>query len=174
MEKAAPQDRRRKRREYLLHCCNIPSTRNIRLTWDKGRGEEDAGKPGDPHTHRRPGRGRGKARGAQEGSDHRILRCVTWMQVSPPPCIIQSFSGHVSRGLVTVPDVPLAFYPLGSTVIVRHLRHGEGGKQSFLTGHQHPISCVAISKSGKFVATGEEHEIGTKVHSSNCVVLYRN
>ena len=31
-----------------------------------------------------------------------------------------------------------------------------GGSQKLALGHRHPISCVSLSPSGQFLATGEE------------------
>jgi WD40 repeat protein len=57
----------------------------------------------------------------------------------------------------------VAYYPLGSSVVVWPLGGNGGEKRSFLTGHTYRIGSIAISKSGKFVATGETHLVGTKV-----------
>ena len=79
------------------------------------------------------------------------------------------FSGGVPGGLACSPSGDKAFYPLGNSVVVRHLGGGGGGvggaKMTFLTGgHTHPISCLHLSEAtGAFLATGEEHQIGTKV-----------
>ena len=43
-------------------------------------------------------------------------------------------------------------YPLGCTVIIRELGTN---KQEFLSGHSNNVSCLAVSKSGKFVASGQ-------------------
>ena len=43
-------------------------------------------------------------------------------------------------------------YPLGCTVIIRNVTTT---KQSFLKGHSNNISCLAVSKSGKFIASGQ-------------------
>ena len=72
-------------------------------------------------------------------------------------------------GLVARPGLPMAFYPLGSTVVVRHLGSVAGAapnRQAFLVGHEHPICCVALSQSGKYLVTGEQHDVGTKVRRS--------
>jgi hypothetical protein len=74
-------------------------------------------------------------------------------------------SGSVANGLVCRPHLPFAFYPLGSTVVVRHLNVAatSSKRQSFLVGHDYVISCVDLSESGKYLITGETHQIGTKV-----------
>ena len=69
--------------------------------------------------------------------------------------------GTIKNGLRCDPSGSKAYYPLGSSVTVRHV--AAGGGQEFLTGHTHPIGCLALSNSGKFLATGEKHMIGSKV-----------
>ena len=71
-------------------------------------------------------------------------------------------------GLVARPGLPMAFYPLGSTVVVRHVGNVAGApsnRQAFLVGHEHAVSCVDLSQSGKYLVTGEQHDVGTKVRS---------
>lgn len=41
-----------------------------------------------------------------------------------------------------------------------------GGQKSFLTGHTYLIGSIAMSDSGKYLATGETHQVGTKVRVS--------
>lgn len=75
-------------------------------------------------------------------------------------------SGSVPGGLVARPGLPMAFYPLGSTVVVRHIGTAAPfNRQAFLVGHEHTISCVDLSPSGKYLVTGEGHDVGTKVRT---------
>eukprot|EP01135_Chromosphaera_perkinsii_P007615 Nk52_evm71s914 gene=Nk52_evmTU71s914 len=67
------------------------------------------------------------------------------------------FGGKVPQGLVVHPGQKHACYPLGSTVVVRDL---ETGNQSFLHGHTNTLSCLAISKSGRYVASGQITHMG--------------
>ena len=69
--------------------------------------------------------------------------------------------GTIRNGLRCSPCGDKAYYPLGSSITVRHV--AAGGGQEFLTGHTHPIGCLALSNSGKYLATGETHLIGSKV-----------
>mmetsp|Transcript_22139 Transcript_22139/g.36672 ORF Transcript_22139/g.36672 Transcript_22139/m.36672 type:complete len:608 (+) Transcript_22139:46-1869(+) len=62
------------------------------------------------------------------------------------------FGGSVSRGLVVHPNGKEYLFPLGSTVIVRDVKNPRN--QYFLQGHSDRISCLALSRSGKYVATG--------------------
>jgi len=48
-------------------------------------------------------------------------------------------------------------YPLGSTIIIRHII---SRIQSFLRGHDNDISVMALSKSGKFLASGQRTHMG--------------
>jgi len=75
--------------------------------------------------------------------------------------LVIGFSGNVRGGLAS--NGRRAFYPLGSTVVARAL--GEGG-QNLLTGHAHNVCCLSLSDSGSLLATGEEHQIGTKASST--------
>ena len=81
-------------------------------------------------------------------------------------------------GLVARPGLPMAFYPLGSTVVVRHVGTAAGApssnRQAFLVGHEHTISCVALSHSGKYLVTGEKHDVGTKVRSWGRIEILSN
>ena len=82
--------------------------------------------------------------------------------------------GSVPGGLVARPGLPMAFYPLGSTVVVRHVGSTAGGvpsnRQAFLVGHEHNISCVDLSVSGKYLVTGEHHDVGTKVRKYDFIL----
>ena len=55
----------------------------------------------------------------------------------------------------------LAYYPMGSSVVVWPL--GGAGHKSFLTGHTYLIGSIALSDSGKYLATGEIDVVGSKV-----------
>lgn len=59
------------------------------------------------------------------------------------------------------PNKGLAYYPMGSSVVVWPFR--EEGQKSFLTGHTYLIGSIALSDSGRYLATGETDVVGTKV-----------
>lgn len=63
------------------------------------------------------------------------------------------FNGSVPRGLVLHPGDKHLIYPLGSTIVVKHLL---SNSQHFLQndGHEHTVSCITLSKSGKYLASG--------------------
>ncbi|XP_064180207.1 cilia- and flagella-associated protein 52 [Anguilla rostrata] len=69
------------------------------------------------------------------------------------------FNGHVFSGLRVHPDKEHLIYPLGCTVILKSLKHS---KQEFLQGHTNNVSCITVSKSGKYVASGQVTFMGFK------------
>ncbi|XP_064890452.1 cilia- and flagella-associated protein 52-like isoform X1 [Columba livia] len=69
------------------------------------------------------------------------------------------FNGHVPCGLICHPDREHVLYPLGCTVVIQHL---DTKKQSFLHGHTDNVSCVAVSRDGMYVASGQVTCIGFK------------
>eukprot|EP00002_Diphylleia_rotans_P013043 TRINITY_DN253_c0_g1_i1.p1 TRINITY_DN253_c0_g1~~TRINITY_DN253_c0_g1_i1.p1 ORF type:complete len:608 (-),score=132.32 TRINITY_DN253_c0_g1_i1:424-2247(-) len=70
------------------------------------------------------------------------------------------FEGKVNNGLIVHPNKKHIIYPLGSTVVVKEVGGAEG--QTFLQGHTDRVSCVAVSKSGRFVASGQITHMGFK------------
>lgn len=76
------------------------------------------------------------------------------------------FDGTVPSGLAIHPSRQHIIYPLGSTLVIKNLletgKSGSTAKDSsrFLRGHTGAISCVAISKSGKYVASGQHIHMG--------------
>uniref|UniRef100_A0A8C7SQR1 Cilia- and flagella-associated protein 52 n=1 Tax=Oncorhynchus mykiss TaxID=8022 RepID=A0A8C7SQR1_ONCMY len=69
------------------------------------------------------------------------------------------FNGHVFSGLRVHPDREHFIYPLGCTVILKSLKDG---KQEFLHGHTNNVSCVTVSKSGRYIASGQVTFMGFK------------
>eukprot|EP00043_Microstomoeca_roanoka_P004630 m.50923 g.50923 ORF g.50923 m.50923 type:complete len:610 (+) comp12578_c0_seq1:124-1953(+) len=63
------------------------------------------------------------------------------------------FGGSVRDGLHVHPERQHIVYPLGCTVVVEKI----GGKRSqqFLQGHTDAVSCVVISPSGRYIASGQ-------------------
>lgn len=53
-----------------------------------------------------------------------------------------AYSGNVFDGLLLHPDNEHIIYPLGTTVVVRHIL---SRSQTFLRGHNHNISCTIQS-----------------------------
>lgn len=69
------------------------------------------------------------------------------------------FNGQVRKGFILHPDDKHVVYPLGSTIVVRNLLKNN---QHFLhkDGHDQNVSCLAISSSGKYLASGQETHMG--------------
>ena len=66
----------------------------------------------------------------------------------------------MQNGLLVDSNQGMAYYPLGSSIVALPLR---GGQKSFLTGHTYLIGTIAISNSGRYLASGETDNVGTKV-----------
>ena len=43
-------------------------------------------------------------------------------------------------------------YPLGCQIVIQNLNTG---KQQFLRGHENNVSCISMSKTGKYIASGQ-------------------
>lgn len=67
--------------------------------------------------------------------------------------------GNVPGGLLVHPDKNHLIYPLGNTIVIKNLGTN---CQEFLSGHTHNVSCVAVSKIGCFVASGQSTHMGFK------------
>jgi WD40 repeat protein len=67
------------------------------------------------------------------------------------------YKGDVIQGLLLHPDNEHIIFSLGSTVIVRDI---VSRGQTFLRGHDNEITCLAISPSGKFIASGQKTHSG--------------
>ena len=65
---------------------------------------------------------------------------------------VSSIPGSVPHGLLVHPDGEHLIYPLGCTVVIENIKTHE---QNFLSGHTNDVSCLAVSKSGKYVASGQ-------------------
>jgi len=69
------------------------------------------------------------------------------------------FEGRIPSGLKVHPDRQHLVYALGCTVVVEDI---QSGKQDFLTGHSNDVTCIAISKSGRYIASGQLTYMGFK------------
>ncbi len=67
------------------------------------------------------------------------------------------FSGRVTEGLVLHPDNEHILYPLGTTIVLRHIITRT---QHFLRGHDNDISVITVSNSGKYIASGQKTHSG--------------
>jgi hypothetical protein len=68
------------------------------------------------------------------------------------------FGGEVSNGLILHPDGSTIIYPLGSTVVLRDKL--DPRSQEFLQGHTDRVTCLAMSPSGRFLASGQATYMG--------------
>lgn len=67
------------------------------------------------------------------------------------------FTGQVVQGLILHPDNEHLVYPLGSTIVIRHV---VSRAQHFLRGHDQRVSCITVSKSGNLLASGQQTYMG--------------
>ena len=72
---------------------------------------------------------------------------------------IIGFSGKVPDGLILHPDNETLIFPIGSQIIIRNVLSRQ---DSFLRGHDNDISTMALSKSGKYLASGQRTFSGFK------------
>jgi len=59
--------------------------------------------------------------------------------------------------LVLHPDNEHIIYPLGTTLVVRHIITRS---QQFLRGHDNDISVITVSNTGKYIASGQKTHMG--------------
>ncbi|XP_033751750.1 cilia- and flagella-associated protein 52-like [Pecten maximus] len=71
---------------------------------------------------------------------------------------IVGYSG-ISNGLHVHPDEQHLIYSLGVTVIIENI---ETKKQQTLMGHSGNVSCLTVSNSGKYIASGQAIHMGFK------------
>lgn len=69
-------------------------------------------------------------------------------------------SGSTPRGLIIHPNGKHILYPIGNKISIQDWSTKQ---QSFLTGHTNIISAMDVSRSGKYVASGQINHIGFKV-----------
>ncbi|KAK3091565.1 hypothetical protein FSP39_020840 [Pinctada imbricata] len=69
------------------------------------------------------------------------------------------FNGVVPNGLRVHPGKQHIIYPLGCTVVIENI---STRKQDFLWGHTNNVSCLTVSPSGRFLASGQVTYMGFK------------
>jgi len=72
---------------------------------------------------------------------------------------VMGFDGGVPNGLIYHPDGEHVVFPLGSTVVIKNITDNS---QVFLRGHNDKVSCCALSKCGRYLASGQKTHIGFK------------
>ncbi|XP_050394458.2 cilia- and flagella-associated protein 52 [Patella vulgata] len=73
---------------------------------------------------------------------------------------IIGFNGSVVGGLKMHPDRKHLIYPLGCNIIIEDI--STDCSQRILSKHTDEVTCLAISKSGKYLATGQVTHMGFK------------
>ncbi|KAM6957115.1 cilia- and flagella-associated protein 52-like [Aplochiton taeniatus] len=69
------------------------------------------------------------------------------------------FNGYVFSGLTVHPNKEHLIYPLGCNILIKSLTTN---KQEVLQGHTNNVSCVTVSKSGRYIASGQVTFMGFK------------
>ncbi|KAJ3195774.1 Cilia- and flagella-associated protein 52 [Irineochytrium annulatum] len=64
----------------------------------------------------------------------------------------------VTQGLIKHPDGIHTVYSLGSTVVINDTR--KPNAQEFLQGHTNVVSCLAVSRTGRYIASGQVTHMG--------------
>lgn len=81
-------------------------------------------------------------------------------------CSTIGFSGQVQQGLVAHPNGRHIIYPLGSILVV--MVKGKPTTQKFLSGHTSEITAVAVSRSGRYIASGQY----SSIDQESCIILW--
>mmetsp|Transcript_45807 Transcript_45807/g.81862 ORF Transcript_45807/g.81862 Transcript_45807/m.81862 type:complete len:634 (-) Transcript_45807:154-2055(-) len=68
------------------------------------------------------------------------------------------FGGNVNGALHIHPDGKHLVYPIGSCIVVREIGNPRADK--FLLGHTDKVSCVTVSRSGRYIASGQTTHMG--------------
>ncbi|PFH33243.1 flagellar associated protein [Besnoitia besnoiti] len=70
---------------------------------------------------------------------------------------VVGFSGSLPNGLILHPNPTYLICGLGSAIVVRNVTEKS---QKFLQGHDNKISCIALSPSGRLIASGQRTHKG--------------
>ena len=69
------------------------------------------------------------------------------------------FSGQVIDGLILHPDNETLIFPIGSQIVIRNVLTRQ---DHFLKGHNNDVSCLCLSPSGRYLASGQKTFSGFK------------
>ncbi|KAL0233659.1 hypothetical protein PCE1_002169 [Barthelona sp. PCE] len=67
------------------------------------------------------------------------------------------YSGYVPKSTIAHPDQTHLIYPVGANIIIKNTITNE---IKMLKGHDNEISCMALSKTGTLIASGQKTHIG--------------
>merc|ERR1719230_1373781 len=68
------------------------------------------------------------------------------------------FSGKIKHSLILHPNDTHIIYPLGSTIVIKNVERTDD--QVFLQGHTDRVTCMAITRDGNTLATGQITHMG--------------
>ena len=68
------------------------------------------------------------------------------------------FSGTIKHSLILHPDDTHIIYPLGSTIVIKNVE--DTNDQTFLQGHTDRVMCIAITRDGNTLASGQITHMG--------------
>ena len=94
------------------------------------------------------------------GGNKRFRRSMLHLTYTFNTCPPFAHLGNVPGGYTKHPNGIHKVYSLGSTVVVADPKKGT---QEFLQGHTNVVSCIAISKDGKYIASGQVTHMGFQV-----------
>lgn len=80
-----------------------------------------------------------------------------------------NWAGKVNSGLILHPDNEHIIFPLGTTIVVRHII---SRTQKFLRGHDNDISVITVSSTGKYIASGQRTHMGFQVSGQSPLLLF--
>lgn len=81
------------------------------------------------------------------------------------PLSAAALGSKIKCGLIMHPDKIHLLYAVGNTILIKDVLHK---KEHFLNGHTNYISCLALSKSGRYIASGQE----TLMNNKACVIIW--
>ena len=72
------------------------------------------------------------------------------------------YGGTVPSGLIYHSEKRCLIYSLGSVILMKSV---DTGTVTSLRGHTNKVSCLTLSRDGKFLASGQQTHMGFKVRA---------